>query len=113
MLGKVAKFTALMLLLNAFSAAAQTAVTISQVLRAPSTFNRQPVAVSGRVKDLRVGNGYDTFRICETSCLEVLAWGHPRIEEGQELSVRGRFKVLRHLGHHQLRNLIEVERGSL
>jgi hypothetical protein len=102
-----------MVLALAVGAAAQTAVKIHDILRTPGLFNEQDVAVFGHVRELTFGPQSATFKICGSRCLNVLAWGHPRISAGQALSVRGRFHVLKTIDHHKVRNLVEVEKGTL
>jgi hypothetical protein len=104
---------ALLILGFAHPAAAQTAVKITEILRSPGTYNEHDVAVFGKVEGLTVGVQYATFRICGSRCLNVLVWGHPRISEGQALNVRGRFHLVKHLDHHRLHHVIEVEHGAL
>jgi hypothetical protein len=104
---------ALLILGFARPAAAQTAVKITEILHSPGTYNEHDVAVFGKVEGLTAGAQYATFRICANRCLNVLAWGHPRISEGQALSVRGRFHLVKHLDHHRLHHVIEVEHGAL
>jgi len=94
-------------------AAAQTAVKIHDILRTPAVYNEHDVAVFGHVRELVMGAHYSTFKICAGRCLNVLAWGHPRISAGEALSVRGRFHVLKEINHHNVDNLIEVEHGTL
>ncbi len=103
----------MMALAIAAPAAAQTAVKIHDVLRSPGLYNEHKVAVFGHVRELAAGPQYTTFKICGAHCLNVLAWGHPRISEGEALSVRGRFHMLREIDHHKVHNLIEVEDGTL
>jgi hypothetical protein len=104
---------ALLILGFARAAVAQTAVKITEILRSPANYNEHEVAVFGRVEGLTVGEQYATFRICANRCLNVLAWDHPRISEGQALNVRGRFHLVKHLDHHRLHHVIEVEHGAL
>ncbi len=94
-------------------AGAQTAVKIHDILRTPATYNEHDVAVFGHIRELAFGTHYTTFRICGGQCLNVLAWGHPRISEGEALSVRGRFHMLKEIDHHKVHNLVEVEHGTL
>src|SRR5690348_8637300 len=81
-------------------AAAETAVKSHEILRNPGEYSEHEVAVFGHVEGLLRAEHYDTFRICSGQCLNVLAWGHPRIAEGQALSVRGRFHLVVSLDHH-------------
>jgi hypothetical protein len=104
---------ALLMLAIARPAAAQTAVKIHEILRNPGEYNEHEVAVFGHVEGLSIGPHYDTFRICGGKCLNVLAWGHPRISEGQALSVRGRFHLVAHIDHHRVHHVIEVKQDSL
>lgn len=94
-------------------AGAQTAVHIHDILRTPAQYNEHDVAVFGHVRELTVGPHYAFFKICGAQCLNVLAWGHPRISVGEALSVRGRFHVLKEIDHHKVHNLVEVEHGTL
>lgn len=103
----------MMALAIAAAAMAQTAVKIHDVLRSPRLYNEHDVAVFGHIRELAAGPQYTTFKICGAHCLNVLAWGHPRIAEGQALSVRGRFHILKEIDHQKVHNLIEVEHGSL
>ena len=103
----------MMLALAATQAAAQTAVKIHDILRTPGVYNEHDVAVFGHVRELTAGPQYTTFKICGGQCLNVLVWGHPRIADQQSLSVRGRFHTLKVIDHHKVRNLVEVEHGTL
>jgi hypothetical protein len=103
----------MMALAIAAPAAAQTAVKIHDVLRSPGLYNEHEVAVFGHVRELEAGPRYTTFKICGAHCLNVLAWGHPRISEGEALSVRGRFHVLREINHQKIHYVVEVEHGTL
>jgi len=103
----------LLILAIARPAAAQTAVKIHEILRSPGAYSEHEVAVFGHVEGLSIGEHYDTFRICEAKCLNVLAWGHPRISQGQALSVRGRFHLVAHIDHHHVHHVIEVKQDSL
>lgn len=94
-------------------AAAQTAVKIHDILRTPAVYSEHDVAVFGHVRELAFGPQYTTFKICGAHCLNVLAWGHPRIAEGEALSVRGRFHMLKEIDQHKVHNLLEVEHGTL
>ncbi|GEM_PF-3732822 len=100
-------------LITAGPALGQTAIKIHDILRSPAVYNEHNVAVFGHVKALSFGPHYTTFKICGAHCLDVLAWGHPRISEHQALSVRGRFHISKEIDHRKWRNLIEVEHGTL
>ncbi len=104
---------ALLMLAIARPAAAQTAVKIHDILRNPGEYSEHDVAVFGHVEGLSIGAHYDTFRICGGKCLNVIVWGHPRISEGQALSVRGRFHLVKDIDRHRVPHVIEVKHGSL
>jgi hypothetical protein len=97
----------------AISAGAQTAVNISDILRSPFTYDRNSVAVSGNIKDLKIDTEYESFKICDSHCIWVLAWGHTALQEGQFLTVSGEFRVAKQIGPCTLRNIIVVPKRSL
>jgi len=92
---------------------AQTAVQISDILRNPFTYDRNSVAVSGTIKNLKIETEYESFKICDSHCLWVLAWGHASLQEGQFLTVSGEFRVAKQIGPCTLRNIIVVQKGTL
>ncbi len=104
---------ALIVLGFACPVAAQTAVKISEVLRDPKTYDEHEVAIFGNVRELTRWDQFDTFMICKARCLNVLAWGHPRISNGEALNVRGRFHLVKEINHRKVRYVIELEPGSL
>jgi len=104
---------ALIVLGFARPAAAQTAVKISDVLHDPKVYNEHEVAIFGNIRELTRWDQFDTFMICKARCLNVLAWGHPRISNGEALNVRGRFHLVKEINHRKVRHVIEVENGSL
>ena len=96
------------------SAAAQTAVAISDILRTPADYDRNGVAVSGTIKEVKIDTEYETFQVCNNGrCLWVLAWGHAALQEGQFLTVSGQFRMAKHIGPCTLRNVIVVQKGTL
>ena len=94
-------------------AGAQTAVKISQIIRSPYDYDRTSVAVSGTVKELSTEPEYQTFKICGSHCLWVLAWGTPGVENGQFITVSGQFRVAKRIGPCTLQNIIVVQAGTL
>lgn len=97
----------------AVGAGAQTAVQISDILRNPFTYDRNSVAVSGTIKNLKIDTEYESFKICDSHCLWVLAWGHASLQEGQFLTVSGEFRVAKQIGPCTLKNIIVVRKGTL
>jgi len=97
----------------AASAGAQTAVKISQIRRSPNDYDRTSVAVSGTVKELSTEPEYQTFKICGSHCLWVLAWGTPGVENGQFMTLSGQFRVAKRIGPCTLQNIIVVPPGTI
>lgn len=94
-------------------ALAQTGVKISEVLRDPKAHSEEQIVVFGKVRELTRWDRFDTFMLCKAKCLNVFVWGHPRISEGQDLNVRGIFHLIKEINHHKVRNVLEVDEGSL
>ena len=98
--------------------AAETA-SPSAILANPSAFDRKHVSAPGVVERLeektsKAGNGYDTFQLCDPrACVHVFAWGHPQIQDGQHVTVRGTFSAVKHVGAYTFRNEIEADQGAL
>jgi len=95
------------------SAAAQTAVAISDIRRSPNDYDRSSIAVSGTVKEITTEPEYQTFKVCSKHCLWVLAWGTPGVQNGQFITVSGQFRVAKRIGPCTLRNTIVVQSGTL
>jgi len=112
-MNKIGIILVLLALGLAAGAEAQTAVSISDIDRNPFSYDRNPVAVSGTIKNLKIEDEYETFKICDGHCLWVLAWGHAALQEGQVLTVSGEFRVAKHIGPCTLRNIIMVKKGTL
>lgn len=106
-------FAVLMMLFVATRAHAQTAVQISDILRNPFTYDRNSVAVSGTIKNLKIDTEYESFKICDSHCVWVLAWGHASLQEGQVLTVSGEFRIAKQIGPCTLKNIIVVQKGTL
>jgi hypothetical protein len=88
------------------------AVTIDQLLRDPAAYDGKHVAVSGKISALRQrtsakGYAYSTFELCSPSCVHVFTFGHPKLEDGQQFTVRGMFSAVHTLGGHTYKNEIQ------
>ena len=92
---------------------AQTGVKISELLRDPKAHSEQQIVVFGNIRELARWDQFDTFMLCKAKCINILAWGHPRISDGQDLNVRGRFHLLKEINHHKVRYVLEVAPDSL
>jgi hypothetical protein len=107
-----------LILLILTSTAFAEAVRPSQVVGNATTYDGKHLMVSGIVqnaiaKTSRRGNEYETFELCDKSCVKVFAWGHPELREGQHLSVSGTFDAVKHVGRYTFYNELDADKGSL
>ena len=91
---------------------------IADILAAPASFDGQHLTVNGTVQQLnertsRRGNDYTTFDLCDASCVHVYSYGHPKIANGQTLTVNGKFFAVKHVGSVDFKNEIDADEGSL
>jgi hypothetical protein len=91
-------------------------VSIQQILANPDAYDGQEVLLEGRATriQLRVsqrGNEYATFRLVDASGkgIKVFAWGHPNIEEGQKVTVRGTYQKVRRVGRYTFYDEVEAQ----
>lgn len=89
---------------------------IARLLDDPEGWDGEVVKVSGKVIDLehrrsRGGNLYSTFSVTDEVGirLKVFKWGHPRIEDGDQVEVEGVFKKEKHVGKYTFYNELEAE----
>jgi hypothetical protein len=93
-------------------------VSISQLITHPGSYDRQNVAVTGKVEQIELktsqaGSDYEVFKLCDKACVSVYAWGRPLLKEGQAKSVRGTFVAVRHDGTNTVHNEIVADHDSL
>jgi hypothetical protein len=105
-------------IMTASPAAMAAEATVSQLLANPTTYDSQHVTVSGTVRYVRPrtsrrGNDYETFSLCDQTCVNVFTWGHPNVAEGKEVTVNGTFEEVKHVGRYAFRNEIDADEGSL
>lgn len=87
---------------------------VAEILANPSAYNGRYVSVFGVVRAVqpntsRTGNDYEIFSLCDSSCLKVLAWGHPgSVQEGRQLSAGGIFWAVKRLGRYRFLNEIDA-----
>jgi hypothetical protein len=110
-------FIASILLALASSVSAEP-ISPSQILTNPTAYDGKHLVVAGTVQNViartsRRGNDYETFDLCDNSCLKVFAWGHPGLQEGQHLSVSGTFDTVKQVGRYIFRNEIDADEGSI
>ena len=103
---------------SSIPAIAAQPLTVAAVLRDPLTYNGRHVDVSGTVRGIRAktsarGNAYETFSLCDGSCLHVFAWGRPTLRAGARATVHGTFAATKRVGNYTFHNEIEADEGSL
>jgi len=91
---------------------------IADILAAPASFDGKHLTVNGNVQQLsaktsRRGNAYTTFDLCDASCIHVYSYGHPKIANGQTLTVNGTFFADKHVGNADFKNELDADDGSL
>ncbi len=94
------------------------ATKIADILANPTAFDGQHLTVSGTIAQLaektsRRGNDYSTFDLCDTACLHIYIRSHPKIADGQALTVSGKFYADRKVGSFDITNELEADDGSL
>jgi hypothetical protein len=101
------------------AATAIAPVQISALLANPTSFDSQHLSVAGTIAKLtaktsRRGNDYTTFDVCDgTSCVHVYSYGHPKLTNGQTLTVSGKFFADKHVGNVDFKNELDADEGSL
>lgn len=90
-----------------------TNTTVEQILKSPDSFHKKLVQVEGKVEDLqkkvsRAGNKYTTFKLGKTRKLTVYTFGHPDLDEDDEVIVIGRFYKEKKVGNHTFKNEIDA-----
>lgn len=99
--------------------AAPAPAKIADILANPGSFDGQRLSLSGTIAKLaektsRRGNDYTTFDLCDgTPCIHVYSYGHPKLANGQTLTVSGRFFADKHVGSADFKNELDVDEGSL
>jgi hypothetical protein len=92
---------------------------IAAIVANPAAFDGQHLGVSGTVAKLapktsRRGNDYTTFDLCDgTSCIHVYSYGHPKLTNGQTVTVNGKFFADKHVGSLDFKNELDADEGSL
>jgi hypothetical protein len=105
-------------LLAASPAPSSSPTRIADILATPASFDGQHLTVNGTVQQLsertsRRGNDYATFDLCDASCIHVYSYGHPKIANGQTLTVNGKFFAVKRVGSAEFKNEIDADEGSL
>ncbi len=112
------KSLVLLVLLTAGLSLAASAAAIVQITAHPQNFDGQVVTVSGTVSALRArtsrkGNEYETFTVCNGSCIHVFTFGQPLIRDGGQVSVTGTFAAVKHVGRYTFHNEIDTRSSDV
>ena len=86
---------------------APTATHIADILANPTSFDQLTEKTSCR------GNDYTTFDLCDPTCIHAYSHGHPKIANGQTLTVNGTFFAVKKVGSLEFKNEINADDGSL
>jgi hypothetical protein len=65
-----------------------------------------------QTRESRLGHEYETFQLCEQSCVNVFAVGHPHITEGERITVNGQFEADTSFGPFVLHDEILEDKTS-
>jgi len=116
-MSKFALATLLLISLAVSQSVLAAELTVSQLLADPPAFDGHHVTVSGTAQSLRPessrwGNEYETFQLCEQSCVSVFTVGHPQITEGKRVTVSGHFEADAAFGPFVLHDEIITDKSS-
>ena len=79
----------------------------------PEDFDHQIVIVQGTVTSLNQttsgrGKEYTTFKLQDCPAVNIFAWGHPTMSDGDHVRVEGEFETERHKAQNTFYNDIEA-----
>jgi cytochrome c-type biogenesis protein CcmE len=82
-------------------------VSVQQILSNPSEFDGQEISIQGIATKVsprtsKRGNEYTTFTLTDESGegVNVFTGGHPRVSEGQKVTVMGTYEKVKRVGKH-------------
>jgi hypothetical protein len=117
-LAKVLSFAGatILSLLWSFTVTTAAEVGVCAIVDKPASFNHQTVTLQGIVTALkgttsRRGNDYTTFKLQDPSgcgAVNIFAWGHPTLNNGDRVLVDGVFETEHHQGRYTFYNEIEA-----
>jgi hypothetical protein len=89
-----------------------------QIVQNPSAFNGEHVDVRGvatqvEQRTLGLNDHYETFLVCGSACIPVVAFGWPDVAEGLPIVVHGTFQSAKQIDGYTFYNAIEADDGSL
>jgi hypothetical protein len=89
-----------------------------QIAANPAAFNGEHVEVRGvasqvEQRTLGLNDHYETFLVCGSACISVVAFGWPDVGEGLPVVVRGTFASAKQIDGYVFYNAIEADDNSL
>jgi hypothetical protein len=89
-----------------------------QIAQNPAAFNGEHVEVRGvasqvEQRTLGLNDHYETFLVCGSACIFVIASGWPDVGEGLPIVVRGTFESAKQIDGRIFYNAIRADDGSL
>jgi hypothetical protein len=92
-----------------------SAHTVAELIKAPASFDQQPVTVVGEIANVVTRYGdkpYTTFELvdAEEKSVPVFVWGKQTVKQGEVCRVTGAFAVEKKLETHLLARGIEAEK---
>lgn len=109
----------LVVLLAAFPALSQQAITVGDLVHNPERYDKQIISVAGTIADYRErvserGNPYTTFRLQDAAAaVAVFAWKHQGLSNGLRVRVVGTFSRVKRVGGYIFYNEIEVRNVAM
>jgi hypothetical protein len=99
------------------TALAASVLAPSGVMARPVKLDRQNISVIGTVSNLLVrpigpGTYATQFELCDSMCINVIAFGPPKVSNGQTATANGTFYVFFARGPVQAHDIIVVGAGS-
>ena len=112
---------AILVWLWSFIIASAGEVGVCAILDKPASFDHQTVTLNGKVTALkettsRRGNDYTTFKLQDPSgcgAVNIFTWGHPSLNNGDQVRVDGVFETEHHQGRYTFYNEIEATKVTV
>jgi DNA polymerase III alpha subunit len=98
-----------------FSLAAEK-ISVQEILSNPDKYDGQEVTLQGKATKIRPktsqkGNEYTTLTLMDESGkgLNIFTWGHPKITDGQRITITGIYQKVKKVGRYTFYNEIEAK----
>jgi DNA polymerase III alpha subunit len=91
-------------------------VSVQEILSNPDKYDGQEVSVQGKASKIKPrtskkGNDYATFTLTDESGkgMNIFTFGHPRIMDGQKVTVTGIYQKVKRVGKYTFYNEVEAK----